>query len=68
MEIEVIDEIAEKLQFLKGEQFEELHLVSDETLEQTNDDIMSYVISFKTIIYRKLNNQYPQKRKLSITT
>ena len=67
-EIDIIDEIAEKLQFLKGEQFTELHLISDETLEQSESGIMSYVISFKTMIYRKLNNQYPQKRKLTITT
>ena len=67
-EIDIIDDIAEKLQFLKGEQFKELHLISDETLEQSESGIMSYVISFKTMIYRKLNNQYPQKRKLTITT
>ncbi|MGV0854616.1 hypothetical protein ACTS95_08130 [Empedobacter brevis] len=67
-EIDVIDTITEELQFLKGEQFTELHLISDETLEQSDEGIMSYVISFKTMIYRKFKNRYPQKRKLTITT
>ena len=67
-EIDIIDDIAEKLQFLKGEQFTDLHQTSDETLEQSHEGIMSYVISFKTMIYRKLNNRYPHKRKLTITT
>lgn len=67
-EIDIIDEIAEKLQFLNGNQFTDLHQTSDETLEQSHEEIMSYVISFQTMIYRKLNNKYPQKGKLTITT
>lgn len=66
-EIDIIDDIAEQLQFLKGVQFKELHQTSDETLEQSHEGIMSYVISFQTSIYRKLKNRYPQKRKLTIT-
>ncbi|GAA5096864.1 hypothetical protein GCM10023210_31200 [Chryseobacterium ginsengisoli] len=65
IEIDLLDEIAEKLQFLYGEQFKPLQQTDDETEENTLDSIMSYRQSFTTKIYRKLAPKY-QNIKISI--
>lgn len=64
-EIDLLDNIAEKLQFLNGEQFKPLEQTEDETLTQTMDGIFAYKQSFSTMIYRKLAPNYkPIKMKL----
>ncbi len=54
IEIDLLDSITEKLQFLKGEYFKPLQLENEET-EREYSGIMSYKLTFSTLIYRKLN-------------
>lgn len=63
MEIDVIDSIVEKLQGLKGDTFKQLDLSNEETVDEA-DEMMSYKISFSTIIYRPINGKY-SKQKIS---
>lgn len=64
-EIDLLDNIAEKLQFLNGEQFKPLEQTEDETITQTMEGIFAYKQSFSTRIYRKLTPNYqPIKIKL----
>jgi hypothetical protein len=65
MEIDLLDKIAEKLQFLQGEQFKPLQQTEDETDDITMSAMMSYRQSFKTKIYRTLAPKY-QPKKISI--
>lgn len=64
-EIDLLDKIAEKLQFLKGEQFRPLEQTSDETLSQSMDGIFAYSQHFSTMIYRKVAPKY-KPAKISI--
>lgn len=57
-EIDLLDKIAEKLQFLYGEQFKALEQTEDETQSQTMDGIFAYTQRFSTKIYRKLAPKY----------
>lgn len=57
-EIDLLDAIAEKLQFLKGDQFTPLQQTDDEPQEQTMQGMFSYRQSFSTMIYRKLAPKY----------
>jgi len=61
-EIDLLDSIAEKLQFLKGNQFKPLQQTEDETQEQTMQGLFSYRQSFSTMIYRKLAPKYQSKK------
>lgn len=61
-EMDLLDSIAEKLQFLCGNQFKPLEQSEDETITQTMEGIFAYKQSFSTKIYRKLANRYQQKR------
>lgn len=65
MEIDLLDKIAEKLQFLQGEQFKPLQQTEDETDDITMSEMMSYRQSFKTKIYRTIAPKY-QSKKISI--
>lgn len=65
MEIDLLDKIAEKLQFLKGQYFKPLQQTEDETDEITMEAIMSYRQTFRTKIYRTLAPKY-QPKKISI--
>lgn len=65
MEIDLLDVIAEKLQFLKGVQFKPLQQTEDETEEISMDAMMSYRQSFSTRIYRRLNPKY-QFQKMTL--
>lgn len=59
IEIDLIDSIAEKLQFLKGEQFTALLQTEDDEQDDIEAaGIMAYRISFETMIFRKLNQKY----------
>lgn len=62
MEIDLLDAIAEKLQFLFGNQFQPLQQTEDETEEQTMEAIMSYRQSFDTKIYRTIAPKYQPKK------
>ena len=61
IEIDLLDKIAEKLQFLKGNQFKPLQQTDDETEEATMEAIMSYRQTFSTRIYRTLAPKYEPK-------
>lgn len=62
IEIDLLDAIAEKLQFLSGDQFTKLQQFEDETEDQDMDGIFSYRQSFNCSIYRKLGNKYSLKK------
>ncbi len=64
-EIDLLDEIAEKLQFLSGDQFKPLEQTEDETQDQSMNGIFSYRQSFSTRIYRKIAPRY-QTKKISL--
>lgn len=57
-EIDLLDAIAEKLQFLRGEQFKPLEQTGDEIDSQTMKGNFAYRLSFDTMIYRKLAPKY----------
>ena len=57
-EIDLLDAIAEKLQFLQGEQFKPLEQIGDEIDSQTMKGNFAYRLSFDTMIYRKLAPKY----------
>lgn len=63
IEIDLIDTIVEKLLFLRGDYFKPLHQTADET-EDTNGEIMSYKISFSTILHRTIT---PKFTKIKLT-
>ena len=57
IEIDLIDTIVEKLQFLKGDYFKPLHQTADST-DDIDGEMMSYKISFSTVLYRKINAKF----------
>lgn len=61
-EIDLLDAIAEKLQFLFGEQFKPLQQTEDEIMEQSMSGLFSYRQSFSTMIYRKLAPRYTTQK------
>lgn len=67
IEIDLIDLITEKLQFLQGNSFKPLELSSEGENELSEDDLMSYTIVFKTKIYKTVNNSFPLKQKITLT-
>jgi hypothetical protein len=66
IEIDVIDSIVEQLQGLRGDLFKQLDLSKEETVDEA-DEMMSYRLSFMTVIYRKINPRFSSK-KISINT
>ncbi len=65
IEIDIIDTITENLQFLKGDYFKPLEL-SSESSGNEDSGIMSYTLTFTTLIYRRVNPKYTN-RTLTIT-
>ena len=59
-EIDLIDAMVESLQFLKGDYFKPLEL-SNESSEDVDSEIMSYTLSFTTLIYRRVNPRYSNR-------
>ncbi len=57
-EIELLDTIVDKLQFLHGEGFSPLEQTSEGTEEIAQGRIMSYRLSFSTMIHRKTKSDY----------
>lgn len=65
IEIDVIDAIVEKLQGLRGDTFKQLDLAKEESVDEA-DEMMSYRLSFTTVIYRKINPRF-SNQKITIT-
>lgn len=65
IEIDLLDKIADKLQFLQGEQFKPLQQIEDENGSDDLGGIMRYNQRFTTMIYRKTPYTF-SKRKLTI--
>jgi hypothetical protein len=65
IEIDVIDSIVEQLQGLRGDLFKQLDLSKEETIDET-DEMMSYRLSFTTVIYRVINPKFTG-RKIRLT-
>lgn len=61
MEIDLLDIIAEKLQFLTGVQFKPLQQTEDVQESAEMDGMFSFSQSFDTRIFRKLNPKYTTK-------
>lgn len=59
-EIDLIDAMVESLQFLKGDYFKPLQL-SNESSDDVDSEIMSYTLSFTTLIYRRVNPRYSNR-------
>lgn len=64
-EIDLQDTIVENLQFLQGDYFKPLQLASEGN-EDEDSEMLSYRLSFKTTIYRRINSRY-NKVKLTPT-
>lgn len=64
IEIDIIDTIVEQLQGLKGDSFTPLDLSSEESVDEA-DEVMSYKLSFSSIIYRVINTKF-SKQKITI--
>ena len=60
-EIDLMDLIAEKIQFLEGDQFKALHHFEDETEDQEMKGIFSYRQSFSFNLFRKIAPKYQTK-------
>ena len=58
IEIDLIDSIAESLQFLSGDQFKPLQQTTDGEFEVELPGIMAYSVGFSTHIYRRLAPKY----------
>ncbi|WBX72907.1 hypothetical protein PG913_08320 [Tenacibaculum pacificus] len=64
-EIEIIDDIVKVLEALSGKSFTKLTQISEEENEISDDELMSYRISFTSKIYKTVNKKHSLK-KLSI--
>lgn len=60
VEIDLQDTIVENLQFLKGDYFKPLQL-TNEANEDEDGEMMSYRLSFSTLIYRRINPKYSNR-------
>lgn len=60
VEIDLQDTIVENLQFLKGDYFKPLQL-TNEANEDEDSEMMSYRLSFSTLIYRRINPKYSNR-------
>ena len=60
VEIDLQDTIVENLQFLKGDYFKPLQL-TNEVNEDEDSEMMSYRLSFSTLIYRRINPKYSNR-------
>ena len=63
-EIDLVDTIVEHLQFLQGDYFKPLQL-TNEANEDEDSEMMSYRLSFSTLIYRRINPKF-SNRKLTL--
>ena len=65
-EIDLIDEVVEKLLFLNSENFKPLMLI-EEAPEDEDNEMLSYKVTFNTTIYRTINKRYLTKKITSNT-
>lgn len=61
IEIDIIDIIVEQLQGLRGDNFKALDLANEETVDEAFE-MMSYKLSFSTIIYRHIKPRFSNKK------
>lgn len=66
-EIDLLDGITEKLQFLKGEQFTPMELAEEGTEGVDEEGTMAYRLTFTTQVYRQTAPRYAP-RKINLTT
>lgn len=66
VEIDLIDKVTEALEFLKGDYFKPLELVLEEESEVSDKEIMSFRLVFSTMVYKRINYPY-QNKKLTLT-
>lgn len=57
-EIELIDDIAEKIQFLHGNSFQPLQQVSEEDEQTELVGLIAYKLTFNALVYRKTAARY----------
>lgn len=62
IEIDLIDDIVEKLQFLKGDYFQPLQQTEDEPGDDDEDGIMSFKVRFSFTLYRIVLPKYQYKK------
>lgn len=65
IEIDVLDEITNAIQFLQGDYFKPVQLINEEELRISEDGIMSYRLTFSTLVYKQLDYQY---QNINLTT
>ncbi|NHN26769.1 hypothetical protein FIA58_013875 [Flavobacterium jejuense] len=65
VEIDLQDTIVEKIQFLKGDYFKPIELTNEESIML--GEVMSYKLTFSTLVYRRINPLYTN-RKVTIQT
>lgn len=58
IEIDVMDEIINTIQFLQGDYFKPVQLTNEEELRISEDGIMSYRLTFSTLVYKRLDYKY----------
>jgi len=61
LEIDLLDDVTEQVQFLFGETFRPLEQAGEEVEDNSKDGIMSYRLNFTTLVYRQVNYQYANK-------
>jgi hypothetical protein len=61
-EIDLIDTVAENLQFLYGTQFKPLQQTGDETEETDIDGLMAHKLTFTALVYKITAPRYQTKR------
>lgn len=66
IEIDLIDEVISKLEFLKGDNFKPLQLIQEDENDITDPNIMSFCIRFNSRIYRQINYQITKMKKLTL--
>lgn len=62
MELDILDSITDALQFLNGEQFKPLQQTGEDELQINEDGIMSYRLTFSTLIYKQTKYPYQPKK------
>jgi len=68
IEIDVLDEITNAVQFLVGEQFKPVQLANEEELSINDAGIMSYRLTFSTHIYKRTTYGYTNAKLKPLTT
>jgi hypothetical protein len=62
IEIDLMDDIVDKIQFLQGEQFSKLEQSDEETEDATYERLMSYRIGFTCNLYKRTPSAFAKAR------